>query len=174
MEVANRLLGILENVKSFQVVKCQMHHEKVAIGENDIPLYAEQDGILAFNRVNLCDNKHRRWRLGCAHSTVNTNFEHVLKDLEKTLPHFSSQISALRHKFKAVILEIYALDHKVGNLEHDLASKKLSGENSEVSKILESLNKVKAEHSLLMERLSKIRSEIEQCILERLDELKSS
>jgi hypothetical protein len=78
MENKKSILKILEAIQSFQIVQCQMHHEKVLTNSEANPIYNLLDGKLVFHRVNLCDRSLRNKRLGCAHSGVNLNFKRIL------------------------------------------------------------------------------------------------
>ena len=160
---------LLEAIQSFQILQCEMQHEKVAIGLDRNPIHNFQDGVIVFDRVNLCDIKHRNRRLGCAHSCANTNFERVLDDLVIRLPQYVNQILAFKNEFKSVITLIYGLDHKVGNLEHDLAICKLNNDGQAKDEILSIQRLLKSEHRQLLHHLSKIKSDIEQLIKKELN-----
>lgn len=146
-----------------------MHHEKVASDTDAIPIHNVQDDTIVFNRVSLCNIKHRNKRLGCAHSKVNVNFQKVLDNLETTFPQGKNQISKFKNEFESVIMKIYTLDHKVGHLEHDIAMSKLNNDTNKETQLLKSMRLLKVEHKSLMNQLSKIKSDIEQFILIYLD-----
>ena len=161
---SQNIFQILETVQSFQIAQCQMYHEKVVTDVDANPIHNLLDDAIVFNRVNLCDATHRKKRLGCAHSGVNLNFERVLEQLETALPQCKSQISEFKNEFKLVVTEIYALDHKVGNLEHDIAVCQLKFDTYGKDKLEHSLRLIKIEHKQLMNQLSEIKSDIEQLI----------
>lgn len=162
--ISQNIVQILETIQSYQIVQCQMHHEKVAMDVDANPIHNRLDDAIVFNRVNLCDAKHRNKRLGCAHSGINLNFERVLEQLQTLLPQCKKQISGFKKEFKTVVAKIYALDHKVGHLEHDLAACKLKFDACGKDKLEHTLQQLKTEHRQLMNLLSKIKSDIEQFI----------
>ncbi|MEH6535323.1 MAG: hypothetical protein V7719_02945 [Psychroserpens sp.] len=164
MQNTNNILQILETIQSFQIVQCQMHHEKVVTDVDENPIHNLQDDTIVFNRVKLCEIKQRNKRLGCAHSGVNINFERVLDNLITALPQSIKQISESKNKFKSVVTKIYALDHKVGNLEHDLAICKLTNDDCGKDNLMASMRLLKTEHTTLMDQLSKIKADIERLI----------
>jgi hypothetical protein len=139
-----------------------MHHEKVLTDLDEKPIHRSIGETLIFDRVKLCDVALRNKRLGCAHSGVNLNFEHVLDQLLIALPQCVKQISEFKSEFKSVILKIHTLDHNVGNLEHDIGMSKLSFDNFGKNNQEESLRFLKTEHDMLMKALKKIKTDIEQ------------
>nr|WP_321235758.1 hypothetical protein [uncultured Psychroserpens sp.] len=167
MQNTNNIPQILETIESFQIVKCDMFHEKVVVDVNERPIHRFQDDTIVFDRVKLCDIKHRNKRLGCAHSSVNIKFERVLEDLALALPECINQISELKNEFQSVVAEIYALDHKVGNLEHELAVCQLKSDTKEKDSIIVSMSLLKTEHRSFMTHLSKIKSDIEELIKDK-------
>lgn len=164
MQETNSISDLLQTIQSFQIVKCNMHHEKVRTDADGNLIYRTEDDHLFFDRVNLCDPKIRNWRLGCAHSKVNINFERFLEHVLTELPQKTNQILDLKTQFKAVISKIYNLDHKVGHLEHDLAVSALTSDNNNNESLMTSMSGFKIEHRRLMDCLSKIKSDIEQLI----------
>ncbi|MDG5490029.1 hypothetical protein [Psychroserpens sp. SPM9] len=164
MQHSNSILQTLEALRSFQIVQCQMHHEKVATDQRNHPKYNLQDGVIVFNRVNLCDAKLRNKRLGCAHSKANLNFETVLDTLISNLPQCKHQMSTLKSEFKSVVTKIYALDHRVGHIEHERSLCQLNSDSKKEANLTESLGVLKTEHHVLMNQLLKIKTDIEQLI----------
>lgn len=63
-----------------------------------------------------------------------------------------------------MVTEIYALDHKVGTLEHDIAVCQLKCDTYGKDKLKHSLRLIKIEHKQLMNQLLEIKSDIEQLI----------
>lgn len=164
MQNTDNIIKLLETIQSFQIVQCQMLHEKVAIGDDKKPISKSQDDTLVFDRASLCEIKHRNKRLGCAHSGVNINFERALEHLTAELPQCVNQISDFKNEFKSVVTKIYMIDHKVGNLEHDIAVCMLTFDDDGIDKLEQSMRVLKAEHRRLMNCLSKIKTDIEQLI----------
>ena len=165
----HNIVEILEIIQSFQIVQCQMHHEKVAVDVNTRPIHNSLNGTLVFDRVNLCDKTLRNKRLGCAHSGANLNFERVLEQLETTLPQCKDQISKFTSAFTSVVTNIYALDHKVGYLEHDLAVCKLNFDTCGKDRLQNALHELKKDHREYMNLLLKIKTDIEQLIITEIN-----
>ncbi|MCD2260746.1 hypothetical protein [Psychroserpens luteolus] len=161
MSHVENISNLLEKIQAFQVVKCNMHHERVAFDSHKKPIYRQTDKDIFFDRVSLCDVKHRKLRLGCAHSSVNMNFIRLLESLEQELPQQSPQFLVFKETFNDLISKIYALDHKKGQLEHDLALFKITSDidgNEQLKTVSKTL---KAEHEMLMDQLLVIKSDIE-------------
>jgi hypothetical protein len=93
-----------------------MCHEKVLIDGSGNPIHNALGEMLIFDRGKLYDVKDRNKRLGCPHSGVNLNFELILEPLETDVPQCMTQILEYKNKFKTVVIKIYALDYKGGNL----------------------------------------------------------
>ncbi|WP_040281250.1 hypothetical protein [Psychroserpens damuponensis] len=164
MDTAKHISELLKRLHDFEVVQCQMLHEKVAVDGSGHPIGNIFDDTLVFNRVNLCKQSLRNKRLGCAHSRVNLKFEQFLDDLKTALPNCMSQISGYKTEFQTVVAKIYELDHKVGYLEHDIALCELNIDTCGKDKLQQSLRVLKTNHGKLMTLLSKIKSDIEELI----------
>ncbi|MEM5565919.1 hypothetical protein WNY78_12430 [Psychroserpens sp. AS72] len=165
MNTSQQISQILTTIQSFQIIQCQMHHEKVAVDVEGNPIQNALDDTLVFDRVNLCDLHLRNKRLGCAHSGVNIKFERVLEELKTIVPQCTNQISEFKNVFNSTVTKIYALDHKVGYLEHDIALCALNFDTIGKDKLEQSLRKLKMDHSQLMNKLSEIKSDIEQVVI---------
>jgi hypothetical protein len=166
---SQHIVQILETIQSFQIVQCQMHHEKVALDVNDKPIHNVQDDTMIFDRVNLCHKAIRNKRLGCAHSGANLNFEHVLEQLKIALPKCTNQISEFISAIRSTVIKIYTLDHQVGYLEHDIAVCKLNCDTYGKDKLEQSLVVLKANHKEYMSLLFKIKADIEQLIVSEIN-----
>jgi hypothetical protein len=164
MKNANNIIQLFENLQSFQIVQCQMHHEQVLTNSDENPMYNVLEDKHVFDRVKLCDSAIRNKRLGCAHSGANLNFERVLEQLETVLPKCSNQILEYKNEFQSVVSKIYALDHKVGHLEHDIAVCTLNFDIHGKDKLEQILHVLKLEHTTLMNLLSTIKTDIEKLI----------
>ncbi|MCK8480884.1 hypothetical protein [Psychroserpens algicola] len=169
MEDLNTVQQLLKTLQDFQVVKCNMHHERVLTDLSNNPMFRKQDDAIIFDRVNLCPMKDRKLRLGCAHSPVNINFERHLKCLAAELPELQDQILNFTSQFKTVVSKIYMLDHNVGHIERDLAMCKLNSDDSKQEKLNRNLEDLKVQHRLFMTRLSEIKSDIEGLIVADLN-----
>ena len=150
--------------QKFEIVKCGMYHEHVVFGLNKKPVYREDNKTLVFNRVELCNTEDRVVRLGCAHSSSNHSFEELLDSLSALLPRKSLLILNLKNEFKAVVSRIYMLDHKKGQLEHDLALCKITLDYNENEALAQLSCKIKEEHNMLMEDLVEIKANIKRLI----------
>jgi hypothetical protein len=168
MNDSNTVSQLLGTIESFHIVQCSMYHERVATDGNNNPVHKFQGDTMIFNRVNLCHVNERKLRLGCAHSSVNLNFEGVLERLAVELPQRMEQILSFKTEFQAVVTQIYTLDHKVGQLEHDLAVCRMTSDETLKVTIKNSMTVLKGEHRKLMTRLSEIKSDIEQLIIQEL------
>jgi hypothetical protein len=146
-----------------------MHHEKVLANTDDRPIHHSLDNALVFDRVHLCVRSLRNKRLGCAHSRVNLNFERILEQLEIAVPQCMTQIFNYKNEFKSLIIKMYALDHKVGHLEHDIAVCKLNFDSYGNGKLEQVLLLLKTEHRQLVSLLSKIKTDIEQLIITEIN-----
>ena len=69
-----------------------------------------------YERVPLCEITVRSKRLGCAHSSSNNNFLHLIDELKTD----DQEIVKLKREISDLIIQIYALDHKKGDLEKEL------------------------------------------------------
>nr|WP_321225410.1 hypothetical protein [uncultured Psychroserpens sp.] len=163
MNTSSQITQILKTVKSFKVVQCQMHHEKVVVDTHGKPMFNSIENALVFKRVNLCKAAIRQKRLGCAHSSSNLNFEYILDDLKTIVPHCTRQISELKKEFKTIVSKIYAIDHKVGNVEHEIANSVLNDFFGK-DKLEGNLHFLKIEHKELMQLLLGVKADIEQLI----------
>lgn len=164
MKATDNISELLERIKSFKIVKCNMHHEKVATNVDQKPIYKVLDDAVVFDRAHLCNIKDRNLRLGCAHSGVNLNFERLLESVATELPEISHHISDIKNEFNTVISNIYALDHRVGHLEHDLALCQLNSNKRQRETLMSSMTILKSEHRTYMDQLQNIKSDIEQLI----------
>lgn len=109
---------IKSNLEEFELFQCGMYHEKVRLDtKTKLPLKTNIIGDNQFLRIDLCNSKLRKKRLGCAHSSANYNFNELINKIEIDSIH----IKEIQRKINETILNIYELDHKKGNLEKDFA-----------------------------------------------------
>ena len=164
MKTSSQLEELYQTIRSFQIVKCEMYHERVAIGAKGIPIASTSENTVVFKRVSLCNTKDRNMRLGCAHSKVNVHFKKVLTDLENTFPDEAHRIVDFKMRFRTIVNQIYVLDHRMGHLEHDFALSTLDKDESKIFQISQAIAHLKLEHSAMMEQLSELKSEIESLV----------
>ncbi len=164
MQKSNTIPQLLKTIEDFQIVKCNMYHESVVIDSNRKPVYKRIDDAIVFDRVSLCDANHRKVRLGCAHSIVNSNFSKILENAQLLIPKQSNEILIFKNKFEAVIAKIYVLDHKKGQMEHELAIFEMTSNGKSNAQLDLSMNVLKAEHNILMDNIISIKSDIESFI----------
>ena len=163
MKRAN-IMETFDDIKSFDVVQCSMHHEKVAFDKKGSPIHSLQGNSVVFDRIQLCAPEYRCLNIGCAHSSSNIKFERLLEHLETLLPKDADQIMLFKNQFQSTITKIYALDHKVGHLEHELALCLLKPNHDRNRHLKASMAILKSEHKGLICELSRIKSDIEQFI----------
>ncbi|ARV14485.1 hypothetical protein [Polaribacter sp. SA4-12] len=112
------LHDIKSNLEDFELFQCGMYHEKVRLDpKTKLPLKTNIIGENQFLRIDLCNSKLRKKRLGCAHSSANLNFNELINKIEIDSIH----IKEIQIKINETILNIYELDHKKGNLEKEFA-----------------------------------------------------
>ena len=164
MSNQENIIRILHSFQKFKIVKCGMHHEQVASDQNKNPIYKENNSNIVFNRVKLCAAEDRIIRLGCAHSLSNYNFKNLLIELKELIPEKSHEILNLKNEFIRLIDEIYVLDHKKGQLEHDISLCIITSNYSKIDVLKRLSSKIKREHNLLMNNLITIKKDIESLI----------
>ncbi len=145
-------LQIKNKIEQFHIVKCDMYHEKVKLDKTGQPIIKSSSNESYYERVPLCEITERSKRLGCAHSSSNSNFIHLIDEFKTD----DQEIIKFKKEISDLINQIYALDHKKGDLEKEIV----------VSFIVD---KVK-------EKQTKINEELGDCILlhrKLMDELKT-
>lgn len=159
------ILQIKQKLEQFQVVKCDMYHEKIKLDiHTGQPILKETSNGSSYERVNLCGIVERSKRLGCAHSSSNNSFLNLIDELktnDQVIINFKKRISDL-------ILQIYTLDHKKGELEKELVisnsfddlkdksiriQKELTDSILSHRKIMDEINTLKAKLILYLEEL---------------------
>lgn len=109
---------IRNELDAFELVKCGLRHELVKLdAETKLPLKHTSSIETQFQRIDLCSNIIRNKRLGCAHSASNVNFNRLIDALNTE----NTEIKTIQKKINDQILDIYALDHKKGDLEKEYA-----------------------------------------------------
>ena len=142
-----------------------MAHEKVKLDAEGSPKQNSIADAVVFERISLCPSKDRDIRLGCAHTMVNVHFKTILSDLKQLIPTKWKIIASFELDFNALILKIYTLDHKRGNLEHDLALLHISsGPDIDREKLLESIRDLELDHDGLMSDLDDLKQAIIEAV----------
>lgn len=157
------LSEIRQNLNEFQLIQCGLKHEGVILdSKTHLPLKTGPLNEEIYKRVDLCNLKDRNQRLGCSHSFANSAFNRSIEELSKKDP----IVEKLKEQFNEIVLKIYLLDHKKGNLEHTFAetleinsSCELS--SSDVEKELDTCVQI---HSEYINQLGNIKSDIIQHI----------
>ncbi|MGS2727608.1 hypothetical protein ACU8DI_13445 [Psychroserpens sp. BH13MA-6] len=155
--------------QKFQVVSCQLHHERVALNAQNKPRFKQLDRTITFDRIPLCPKNLRSHRLGCAHSKVNIDFDRLLEQLLEALPKQQEMITSFKQTFNQLIACIYELDHKKGQLEHDLALSELHSDGNQTNELQKDMNIVLIKHQESMDALELLRSDIERLIDEQVN-----
>jgi len=111
------ILQIKNKIEQFQVVKCDMYHEKIKLDiQTGQPILKGTSHDSYYERVNLCGIAERSKRLGCAHSSSNNSFLNLIDELKTN----DQEIINFKKRIRSLILQIYTLDHKKGELEKEL------------------------------------------------------
>ncbi|WP_452223300.1 hypothetical protein [Lacinutrix chionoecetis] len=159
-----QLEELLQKLQKFQVVKCGLHHEKVALDINSNPIYKQNDDAIIFSRVKLCAIKDRNIRLGCAHSISNSNFIKILDELKNIIPEKSNKIICFKNEINQAINKIYFLDHEKGQLEHNLSIAKITSDYRKQQELLKEAKVIKQEYNSQMDNLIEIKNNIQLLI----------
>lgn len=159
------ILQIKNKIEQFQVIKCDMYHEKVKLDtQTGQPIIKTSSNESYYERVPLCKITERSKRLGCAHSSSNNNFLHLIEELKTD----DQEIFNLKKGISNLIIQIYALDHKKGDLEKELADSLGIDEVKKMQvKVKEKLSDCIKSHRKLMDELNKHRTKL----ILRLDQL---
>lgn len=168
MLTSEEITSKLEQISELQIVKCAMHHEGVVLDSEGNPKYTELDGKIIFNRVPLCNSNIRKTRLGCAHGSANRTFEQLVRHLIKAYPKRSTGLIQLQNILSSVINKIYATDHKMGFLEHDLALCLFENNEFTHQKLLQKRQDLRTIHDGLLDQLQIVKSDIEMFIRKEL------
>lgn len=159
------ILQIKNKIEQFQVIKCDMYHEKVKVdAQTGHPIMKSSTIESYYERVPLCEITVRSKRLGCAHSSSNNNFLHLIDEINTD----DQEIVKLKKEISDLIIQIYALDHKKGDLEKELMD---SLSNDEVKKMQINVKEKLADcilaHRKLMDELKILKTNL----ILRLDQL---
>lgn len=163
------LTEIKQNLNSFQLIQCGLSHEAVQLdSKTNLPIMTGAIDKQFYKRVALCNLKDRKQRLGCAHSSANDKFNKLID----RLPENDEVIKKLKKEFNDVVLQIYMLDHKKGDLEKKYAELLVLCDSSILtsSGIQKEFDSCKLTHKKYINQLSYIKSGI----IERIDEMISS
>jgi len=141
-----------------------MYHEKIKMDTTGQPILNRTSNDSYYERMNLCGTSERSKRLGCAHSSSNNNFLNLIDQLKTD----DQKIVDLKKEICNLILQVYTLDHKKGELEKELVIS-LSNHNvkKESIKIQERLTDSILTHRKLMDELKMLRN----MLILRLEEL---
>lgn len=152
------LLQIKEKLEQFQVVKCDMYHEKIKLDiKTGQPISKETSNGSSYERVNLCGVVERSKRLGCAHSSSNNNFLNLIDELKTN----DQEIINFKKRISDLILQIYTLDHKKGELEKELViSNSLDDAKEKTIKVQEALTDSILAHRKIMNKLKTLKTKL--------------
>ncbi|MBO6607911.1 hypothetical protein [Psychroserpens sp.] len=164
MSFKTKIHSIEDKLSDFQIVKCRMFHESIALDAQGNPSYKRIGNDQIFDRVSLCDHNIRRKRLGCAHTGANIKFEQLLEALAENHPKYASEILELRDQFNSTISRIYTVDHEMGFLERDLAISSINNDTKEAHRLSQKKEQLVDTHDKLMEELMLLRVEVERFI----------
>ena len=124
---------VKRQLSNFKVIKCDMHHEKIQVkSDSNEPIFNFQESKKTYVRNNLCPYKLRSERLGCAHSSANSNFIGLIDQLNSN----DLRISELKTDVQSLINEVYKLDHEKGELEkeiHECSNERLESVEQELT-----------------------------------------
>lgn len=158
------LSEIKSTIENFRTVECGLYHETVTTDEQGPKkkVIAEEE---IFERVSLCKNEDRRVRLGCAHSMANSEFDRILGSTQLQQP----EIQELRKEFNRICMEIYRLDHKMGDLQKEYAQFLDVGEEGSIkfNGIEKEIKEARDAHGKFIRELTKIRDKV----LVQIDEI---
>ena len=158
------LSEIKQKLNAFQLIHCGLKHEEVLLDDKTrLPRMTGAIDEQVYKRQDLCAN--RKQRLGCAHSPANDHFKKLLDEIQANDP----KIEKLKKEFNDLVLQIYMLDHKKGNLEKSFAES-LETDNSSgllPSDIQKELAACKQLHSKYINELGIIKSGV----IQRIDEI---
>ena len=151
------ILQIKNKIEQFHVVKCDMYHEKIKMDNTGQPILNRTSNDSYYERMNLCETSERSKRLGCAHSSSNNNFLNLIDQLKTD----DQKIVDLKKEISDLILQVYTLDHKKGELEKELVIS-LGNDNvkKESIKIQERLTDSILTHRKLMDELKMLRNKL--------------
>ena len=140
-------------IEAFELVPCGLYHELVERDANNQPVMNTFSEENTFQRIQLCPSAIRRKRLGCAHSVSNTNFNDILNPLAEQF----EEIKELQTKANNVILNIYALDHKKGDLEKEVAEQLIGMSSRSKEAINADIKRCIADHTEQVHALQNIK-----------------
>ena len=152
------ILQIQKKIKQFQVVKCDMYHEKIKLDiKTGQPILKETSNGSSYERVNLCGVVQRSKRLGCAHSSSNNSFLNLIDGLKTN----NQEIINIKKRISDLILQIYTLDHKKGELEKELViSNNLDDVKEKTIKVQEALTDSVLTHRKIMDELKMLKTKL--------------
>lgn len=151
-------LQIKNKIEQFQVVKCDMYHEKIKLDiQTGQPVLKGTSNDSYYERVNLCGIVERSKRLGCAHSSSNNSFLNLIDELKTD----DQEIINLKKRISNLILQIYTLDHKKGELEKELViSISFDDIQEKTIKIQEALTDSIMAHRKIMDELKMLKTKL--------------
>ncbi|MFT5779209.1 MAG: hypothetical protein ACI837_002166 [Crocinitomicaceae bacterium] len=161
------LLEIKETLEEFKLVHCGLSHEAVQIDpQTGMAEKLGSSGELGvYQRVQICEGPLRHYRLGCAHSTANKRFVEIIESTAKSDASIEQQLM----EFNRVTSSIYALDHRVGNLEKDRAE--LLDSSIEIARTSAEVKSELAECKLIHRGYINELDTIKTAAITRIDEL---
>lgn len=155
MDSHKKLSDIIQILKDFEVVACDLVHEKVALNKK-VPRVIDVGGDEKFERKGLCKYDKRKQRLGCAHTNANTDFLNFLKEIDHLKPNIRTDVESLEN----IILQIYLLDHHKGELEKKKAECYLHNDHLNIQQCEEELKNAINRHRSLIQNLDGLKTQI--------------
>lgn len=147
------LKGKIEKLKTFDIVFCNMIHEKV--------LDSNEEFDSTIKRMPLCEKQYRDKRLGCAHGSSNTRFIETLRSISDDFPSKRDLITKTILTFNQLVSKVYLLDHERGFLEYDLHMLKHKPSSTvERGSIQKQITILEEKHTQLLTELGTIKQDI--------------
>lgn len=161
------LIKIRNELLKYQIVACELRHEKVLQveatqygGHTDYPNFN-------FSLYGLCPKAFRNRTLNCAHSISAVSYDQLIRQLsDKGMLELKSA-ETLSTELKALLLKIYLLDHEKGRLEKELAFFKLHSKYNSVKTIEKALKETLKTHHAVVEDLENFH----HCLVQKVNHL---
>ena len=153
------LKDIIKLLNDFQVVRCNLVHEKVLMSQG-MPRVKEIGSDKKFDLKGLCPSLIRDKRLGCAHTMANSQFTRLIRKAELINPVIKSDIILLEN----LIFEIYQIDHLKGDLEKEKAIFCLQNDYLGIKKCEDNLVELIDKHQSLISDLDRLKNRIIQAL----------
>ncbi|WP_412983802.1 hypothetical protein [Pontimicrobium sp. IMCC45349] len=148
----------IELLAKFRVLHCKMIHEKVLfddVGQAQ-KMYDGENAV--YRRANLCAS--RKYNLGCSHTNANNNFLRTLKEIKELIPIKKKWLDDYISDFETMILDVYTLDVKKGNLEEQFAIHLENNNPGGLKIIKENIQVAESHHDKMMDQLELLKTNI--------------